>query len=850
MTDFLKDKIFTLLDSGKTLVFASEESARGVSVEYIHQTKNSLFASQCISFDSFLTLILDIPDGSVAIDASARMLFSSWFINTHAECLGFLYDSCYPEMKDGLPSFISSILPNLLEAFSCDVCIDSVVSKDLELLRDEYIAFLNRCKLYEINYLQAKKDVDLSQYVIVCPNAFPNNRKVLGRFHNLNFECVEPDMFQSSLDVYGIEKEEIRSTFVSIRNLLDTGASLDQIAISSAGIERLAPYLELEAKLFDIPLNFVSGSKLMDTIPGKFMESLYVLYNEKCRISDMKSFFLNPAMPFKDKESIKAFIADAINQSVSAAHDDWTKDRYIKIAGLSGFDYFGFKRILNSLMVETDPTKYQLRFYMMIDFLFGDEIFNSNEEDVIAFDFIQDSMKSFLSMARSFKESNYNIMCPLMPLFISFIKGTQYSADKIKGINVYPFAKAADVPYKYHFVMTLNDNESSQAVRYASFLSEFERANMNDVDVTGNTLEVYFAFSENVFLSTSRDTYAGQMLPVVALLQKQHDAHYTEKDSYIIEDSNNRCKCQIYSVQKKGFDRASVISLKDYKFSDMEGNKEDIPFLSFSTVDCYENCPFKYALKKKFNLENQPLYDISDYNALLIGQRIHSVMERFYRNTHGDDLSMIERFFDEEMNLWMDGKTFEYDQGTKEESVKNLAPGSMIPNQYMVQYIKKKYLDNMIDCARNINDLSNYFPNGEELSIDKVFDGYGFRLNGKIDKVAKSKDSGNFIVFDYKTGHSYTSKKAAEKSLQFYIYNLLLQSEFGEDVDKGIFEFLSEGKSIQSWENSEAENNTHLKRLIDAAKSISAGDWHKSVDPDKCSGCEFKGICRRRMVIK
>lgn len=856
MTDFLEKELFPLLESGKTLVFATEESARAVSVEYILKTKKSILSSQCISFDTFASKIFEIPEGCSAIDEFGRMLFSSWFIEKHSSSLKFFYNSKYPEMKDGLASFISSMLPDLEEAFEDGVSIAKNVSDDLCLLEREYISFLNKCNLYEMHYVSARKELDLSDYYLVSPSAFPKEVKLLRRASSLKFNTIEADEFDAHLSVYEIEKEELRSTFVQIRKLLDEGTALNDIAISSSGLDRLTPYIKLEAKLFDIPLNFVAGSKIPDTLPGKFLSELYVLYSEKFRISDMKAFLLNPSMPFVDIEKNRAFIADAINQSVTFADDDWNKDRFIKIAPDDGFGYFTFRKYLTSLMTATDSFKCQNYFQMLLDFLFGEDRFADSDEDNNVFGHIQSELKKFLYKVKSFEECGFKLKQPLFPIFVQLMSKSIYSPkEKPKGVNVYPFSQAAATPYKHHFLITLNDSESKSLVKDANFLSEFERAKLEDVDVTENLLKVYFSFSENVYLSTSRETYSGQMLPVVALLRKQKNARYDGEDSYIVEASNERKKCQIYSLQQKGYERAKVISLSGYKFENMEGEKEEIPSLSFSTVESYIECHFKYALKKKFALDKEALYDIADYNALLIGTRIHSVMERFYRETHGQDESKLGAFFDEEMNLWMEGQEYKYDRNTKKEDTVNLPPGSMVPNKFMVQYIRAKYFDNMELWIKKINEKTNYFPDGEELWLDRVFPELGFRLRGMVDKIGKSKDSGNFIVYDYKTGSP--KNYGLDKMLQFYIYSLLIEAEFGESVDEGTFAFLSESPKVEkngeikgSWKNKEEDNNIYLKILMDVSSLMRDGNWNKIDDTKVCSGCEFKGICRRRMVIK
>ena len=72
-----------------------------------------------------------------------------------------------------------------------------------------------------------------------------------------------------SLTLYENEKQEIRNVFLQIKELVKSGVGLDEIAISTAGYERLRPYFERESYFLDIPLSFMLGKSPLSYPAGR-----------------------------------------------------------------------------------------------------------------------------------------------------------------------------------------------------------------------------------------------------------------------------------------------------------------------------------------------------------------------------------------------------------------------------------------------------------------------------------------------------------------------------------------------------------------------------------------------------
>ena len=852
MTEFLKEELFPRLEEGKVLVFPTEESARGTAVEYTRAMHKPILSSQCISFDTFSSLFFDTKSGFECASDTSRIFFANWFIDKYSERLRFFCNTDYPEMKDNLPSFIVSLLPSLKEAFSEDLKLSNDVKADLALILSEYEKFLDVNCLYEQNYQESKKTIDVSNYVLISPDSFPKEIKIERRIPYLSVTRLNPKTFDTQLNIYTDEKEEIRATFTSIRSLLDSGVGLEEIALSSSALNRLKPYIELEARLFDIPLAFVQGKTIGDTLPGKFLLNLLALYENDYAISDMKAFFLNPSMPFIHKEDIRIFMEKAVQASIESA-DKTSPDRYAKLILDGEFSYKAFRRCLDNLSKAKDAEKCQSYFQQLLTLLFDKERFVDTAEDNNVFGFVQDKFKAFLSFVQKSNERGYKIDKPLFSIFVSLIKNSNYvDKDKVQGMRVYPFEQGAATPYRYHYLISLNDSESKSEIKEASFLSQFERDGLGDIDVSENVLKVYLGFSDHVTMSCSRATYQGQMLPLVALMDKQKEVKYELSDSYLEEDSNSRHSDNtLYSLQCIGYERAKNASLRSQKRDEYRTQTSDkLPDLSFSSVNLYQHCHFKYALQKLFGLANLPLYEISNFDALEIGTRMHSVLERFERFGQSENIDELERYFEEEMDVWKNGKRFKFNKETGGEDQINMEAGSAIPSDYMISFIRNRFQGNMKTMIAKIREESTQFPDGLEKFMKAEFPEYGFNLRGIIDKIGISKDGGDLILYDYKTGRAYSGAILAEKRLQFAIYALLLKNAYEEDVKEGKFVFLKDSKFGVGWKPDENQEQDALKCLIDNACEIKNGNWDKTDDWDECSGCEFKGICRRRMAIR
>lgn len=843
MTEYLEKEILSIVDDGGILVLPTEESARAFLKCYVKSRHKGILASSIISFDKFASLFIP-QDGKNAADDFHRLIFSEAFVSENAEKLLYFYNPEYPEMKENLSSFILSMLPSLKEAFDREINKRELYH-DLVIIMDSYRKFLEKHDLVEMGWAEYEnREVDRDYYLFES-NAFPKEQKLLKVIEaNKKVHVINSARGFAELNVYKNEAIEIRALFQKIRHLIDEGVPLNDIAISSSSLTRIRPYLEREALLFNVSLNFVPGLSVKNTPPGRFLLSLRELYQNNYRIEDMKRFFLDPAFPFKDKDTIFDFITKAIAFSVKSAKAG-DEDRYRKID--SSF-YPKFRSALDALMRERIIAKVSYRYENLVSILFGDERFLNSDINDKVYGFAVDALSRFLAEAGDLSESFDK---PVFQIFLSYVDSLQYTPrEKAKGINVYPFTEAAATPYKYHFLISLNEDESAKRIREASFLSEYEREAFEDEEITEYLLSSYQAVSDNIYYSTAEETYNGYALPLVSLMENAKRISKIDKDQYQNELSGGEMEF-VYPLQEEGYSRALNTSLKSNKIDEnIKGLKKDYPSLSYTAINEYSKCPYRYALKYTYGLYKTPPFDIVLFDHLEIGTRLHSILERFFRAKETDK-ERIEFYFNEEMDAWCNGKRFD-----KDGNLKAMEFGSASATPTLTLYLRHEYLENLKKVAANILGESNLRDDGNEVYLSSDFDDK-YRLSGKADMISYSKEDGGIIIYDFKKGNKFSNDILKEKKMQFSIYKMLIEKDKcfeGQYVTKGVFETLHDAKSQVAWtrkdDGSEKKSEIDRDLIESVADGIRDGLWPMAFDKKECEGCSFKGICRRKYVIR
>ncbi len=842
--------LMDMMESGIVLVFPTEESARAFSSLYVLTRKRGLLASSCIAFDSFASQFMSEIKGKTPAGDIDRMIFSSYASTILYDRFRYYTSPDYPEMQSRLPSFFRPMLPHLDDALSLKQKSREAV-EDLLLLRREYGAFLSASSLYESSFVPLSIPARLeAHYAVVMPSAFPKESRIVNALSSHPDVTVADDLSSPipRLSVYQNEKGEIRSLFAEIRRLADCGVTLDEIAVSVSALERLRPYIEDEAYIFGIPLDFREGVLVSSTAPGAFISALSEIYTSSYSLDALKAFFLNPSIPFREPDKMRTFIAEAVRFSITSAPLR-RGDRYMKLPAEAGAGYYRVLRLtLDRLMSETDPDKIEGLVHTLMSSLLKDEEFHGSEEDENIYSFTMNALSDFISHYKTAVSSSYAAPVPVFPLFLNYFSLLRYvPRNRTEGVAVYPFTQDAAVPYKYRFIIALNSKEGAVTVSKASFLSDYSLAEeREEEDITETILSLYAAVTEHLVLSASNETYAGFALPVTSLLDSAVSASPVP-DPLRAEEKKE--ECTLLPVQMRGYQRAVISSLRKRSAPDdmtlsKRGKERPLPVpLSFSSYNAYTKCPYLYALQYVFRLRNLPSYEPVEMDHMQIGIRLHSILERFYR-IGGKSVSEL---FDEEMAAWSDGMSYR-DDGT----LGPMPPSASRPTPFLIHYLRVRYLSRLESVVRKMDELSTSLPGGKgiEEALSASFEELGLIVDGRADRIAIKKDGSGYIIYDYKKGRSFAKDERAEKSYQFHFYKLLLSADpsFPLPVCDAYFVSLMDGAFTEA--SPAPDEKTFKENLSTVSSSIASGDWHAQSSDINCKGCVYRAICRRRFSVR
>jgi DNA helicase-2/ATP-dependent DNA helicase PcrA len=242
--------------------------------------------------------------------------------------------------------------------------------------------------------------------------------------------------------------------------------------------------------------------------------------------------------------------------------------------------------------------------------------------------------------------------------------------------------------------------------------------------------------------------------------------------------------------------------------------------LSFSKISNYVNCPKQFWYGNVLNAlpENQ------EAPALYKGGFFHKIVE---------NSSIKQR--DE-------GKTDSL------SVLKKQVTTNWDPTQYLGRSVKKeqqdkKSLDFALDSYQKWTSSS---PNTIlELEMRFSIHAGGYQINGVIDRVEQTPD-GDYVIVDYKTGHTTPSK--VPDSLQLNIYCIAIQEKFGKLPIRASFFYVEEPEGGQ-WFHYDvtAKKVAEVKQKLEEHITAISNDEYDANPGFICKWCDYRDICEEAM---
>lgn len=247
---------------------------------------------------------------------------------------------------------------------------------------------------------------------------------------------------------------------------------------------------------------------------------------------------------------------------------------------------------------------------------------------------------------------------------------------------------------------------------------------------------------------------------------------------------------------------------------------------SYSRINTFQECPYKYKLKYIDNIE-------SDFQSIeaFVGSCVHETLGKLYRDiNHGkvNLLSELIQFYD---YIW--------DKNWHEN----------------IKIVKKTYLQNHYKSMGK-NYIANYylkykpFQDGKSIGIEKYIkvpideEGIYF-IQGYIDRLVL-KEGEKFEVHDYKTSNTLPTQEQIDNDWQLPIYQLAVENMWKDAKEvKLIWFFLAFDKKMESYRNK--ENLEELKLfLLQEIKKIEEETSFKPQEGNLCDWCEYPTLCPKR----
>lgn len=194
--------------------------------------------------------------------------------------------------------------------------------------------------------------------------------------------------------------------------------------------------------------------------------------------------------------------------------------------------------------------------------------------------------------------------------------------------------------------------------------------------------------------------------------------------------------------------------------------------LSYSRLETYEKCPYKYKLK--YIDKN---YSSDSAIALDVGTLCHYIMEMKYKDINNDEL----------LDIFVNGKEDENIMGIKQldeyygfDLYEINAKTNTSYNDKLTAF-KSKFLDEKMD--------EDWEVLGTEVEFNFVFNDKAV-IHGFIDRIDQHKETGDIRVIDYKTNGKVFDKKFLATPLQMYIYSLACYELYGKYPVECIYDML------------------------------------------------------------
>ncbi|MDD3941629.1 MAG: PD-(D/E)XK nuclease family protein [Sphaerochaetaceae bacterium] len=806
---------------------------------------------------------------------------------------------CYPEGLGSAESLVSPIERLLVRMEELSRVRDedgaaygrlpAAYRHDVEFLGNRYRSFLAAHEFYEPHFLspspQEVTDLPRSRYRVFFPEVCDRWDRFAGMkdFPSWIETCTaQPEATVPLLHVYENEMMELRRCLTDAARLLDAGVHPQQIMITIADLNRWLPYLEHEGALEDVPLSIVMAQPILSFPPGRFLQGLHDLQVHRFSLEYLRSFLLDPRIPWRSVETHRNLIRRGIELQVVhgsnlPGQDDWNT----KLSRFSGRQdkslldwYKTLKGHTLALTRAKDPGKVTQAFYALRRFLLADEGWNERDAEGVQgrdsriLDFC---LQQLSELGRTLVRLSQGETERLYSWFVRILGQQQYVPEtRTRGIPVYPYGVSVGLCPTHHMILgcTLDATRVESArlplvPEYASdgVLTENKSETfLSHYALTGET--VHYSAATRGFGNVSaltpswfvdREAVVHVHLPAEHLQHREQESWASAAPGTFV--ANERQERQLSYALFTAFKPPRVDIAAPHGTIPIIGRLAAggaLPTLSSTGMDRFFSCPMKWAANSLMHLEKGP-YDMQGTDHAAIGICLHRILEQFFRSVAAEgpyDATRAEAY---RVLLSSIIEAVFAEHGRQADAPPNIVLHH-IGQRYAAQLMK------LIDEESELFD--GFLSTGFETPMEKSYEDAGYSLNGRIDRIlvhSRSEPEGQLAVVDYKkssvaTRRQYDGQSERIPSHQLPFYAKLLRDVEGRQVGIGAFYDIGKGAYHRIWEEGEEQRRDALIALVEAHAKIMVdalreGRLGARVSKEGCSFCDYRQICRKRYAL-